>query len=115
RRSRVSLGSSTSTCEAKSGQLPGWPEGASGAQGTVQPIEGGYYRPILRRVDGVWKTRRCASPTAFLWRSPASKERSMEANYLPAARRPVAQHFPFLWSVPKDLSSRRGTEAAWYK
>ena len=33
----------------------GWPEGASGAQGTVQPIEAGYYRPILRRVDGVWK------------------------------------------------------------
>jgi hypothetical protein len=23
-------------------------------QGTVQPIEAGYYRPILRRVDGVW-------------------------------------------------------------
>jgi uncharacterized protein (TIGR02246 family) len=33
----------------------GWPEGAFGAQGTVQPIEAGYYRPILRRVDGVWK------------------------------------------------------------
>jgi uncharacterized protein (TIGR02246 family) len=32
-----------------------WPEGAFGAQGTVQPIEAGYYRPILRRVDGVWK------------------------------------------------------------
>ena len=32
----------------------GWPEGASGAQGTAQPIEAGYYRPILRRVDGVW-------------------------------------------------------------
>jgi hypothetical protein len=30
-------------------------EGAFGAQGTVQPIEAGYYRPILRRVDGVWK------------------------------------------------------------
>jgi hypothetical protein len=29
--------------------------GASWAQGTVQPIEAGYYRPILRRVDGVWK------------------------------------------------------------
>jgi uncharacterized protein (TIGR02246 family) len=36
----------------------GWPEGASGAQGTVQPIEAGYYRPILRRVDGVWKMTR---------------------------------------------------------
>lgn len=33
----------------------GWPEGASGTQGTVQPIEAGYYRPILRRVDGAWK------------------------------------------------------------
>jgi SnoaL-like domain len=33
----------------------GWPEGAFGAQGTVQPIEAGYYRPILRRVDGVWE------------------------------------------------------------
>jgi hypothetical protein len=33
----------------------GWPEGAFGAQGTVQPIEAGYYRPILRRVDSVWK------------------------------------------------------------
>jgi uncharacterized protein (TIGR02246 family) len=33
----------------------GWPEGAFGAQGTVQPVEAGYYRPILRRVDGVWK------------------------------------------------------------
>jgi hypothetical protein len=36
----------------------GWPEGAFGAQGTVQPIEAGYYRPILRRVDGVWKIAR---------------------------------------------------------
>ena len=33
----------------------GWPEGASGAQGTIQPIEAGYYRPTLRRLDGVWK------------------------------------------------------------
>jgi hypothetical protein len=40
-----------------------------GAQGTVQPIEAGYYRPILRRVDGVWKiaTMRIAHslPMAF--------------------------------------------------
>jgi 2-polyprenyl-6-methoxyphenol hydroxylase-like FAD-dependent oxidoreductase len=47
----------------------GWPEGAFGAQGTVQPIEAGYYRPILRRVDGVWKiaTMRIAHslPMAF--------------------------------------------------
>jgi hypothetical protein len=33
----------------------GFPEGAFGAQGTVQPIEAGYYRPVLRRVDGGWK------------------------------------------------------------
>jgi ketosteroid isomerase-like protein len=35
--------------------VSGWPEGASGAQGTVTPIESGYYRPNLRRVDGKWK------------------------------------------------------------
>jgi len=33
----------------------GWPEGAFGVQGTVTPIESGYYRPVLRRVDGMWK------------------------------------------------------------
>jgi 2-polyprenyl-6-methoxyphenol hydroxylase-like FAD-dependent oxidoreductase len=33
----------------------GWPEGAFGAQGTVRPIEAGYYRPVLRRVNGAWK------------------------------------------------------------
>ena len=33
----------------------GWPEGAVGVQGTVTPIESGYYRPVLRRVDGAWK------------------------------------------------------------
>ena len=47
----------------------GWPQDAFGAQGTVQPIEAGYYRPILRRVDGVWKiaTMRIAHslPMAF--------------------------------------------------
>jgi len=32
----------------------GWPEGASGAQGTVKPIESGYYRPTLKKVDGRW-------------------------------------------------------------
>jgi hypothetical protein len=36
----------------------GCPEGAFGAQGTVQPIEAGYYQPILRRVDGAWKIDR---------------------------------------------------------
>jgi len=33
----------------------GWPADAAGAQGTVTPIESGYYRPRLRRVDGTWK------------------------------------------------------------
>lgn len=33
----------------------GWPAGAAGAQGTITPIESGYYRPRLRRVDTAWK------------------------------------------------------------
>jgi hypothetical protein len=33
----------------------GWPAGASGAQGVITPIESGYYRPSLRRLDGAWK------------------------------------------------------------
>lgn len=33
----------------------GWPAGASGAQGTIAPIESGYYDTDLRRVDGAWK------------------------------------------------------------
>ncbi len=33
----------------------GWPEGATGAQGTITPIESGYYRPTMRRVDGRWQ------------------------------------------------------------
>ena len=32
----------------------GWPAGASAAQGTITPIESGYYRPILKKVDGRW-------------------------------------------------------------
>ncbi len=36
----------------------GWPAGASGAQGTITPIESGYYRPRLRRVNGVWRIAR---------------------------------------------------------
>jgi hypothetical protein len=32
----------------------GWPTGAFGAQGTITPIESGYYRPILKKVDGRW-------------------------------------------------------------
>nr|WSY54196.1 nuclear transport factor 2 family protein [Streptomyces sp. NBC_00886] len=33
----------------------GWPEGVFGAQGTVRPIESGYYDTDLRRIDGEWK------------------------------------------------------------
>jgi hypothetical protein len=33
----------------------GWPEGAFGTQGTVRPIESGYYDTDLRRVEGEWK------------------------------------------------------------
>ena len=32
----------------------GWPTGTHGAQGTVEPIESGYYRSKLVRVDGQW-------------------------------------------------------------
>jgi hypothetical protein len=32
----------------------GWPEGTRGAQGTITPIETGYYRPTLKKVDGLW-------------------------------------------------------------
>jgi hypothetical protein len=36
----------------------GWPAGASSAQGTITPIESGYYRPRLRRVSGSWRIAR---------------------------------------------------------
>ncbi|CAO5186135.1 SnoaL-like domain protein [Frankia sp. AiPs1] len=32
----------------------GWPAGVFGAQGTITPIESGYTRSRLRRVDGRW-------------------------------------------------------------
>ncbi|MCK9874618.1 nuclear transport factor 2 family protein [Frankia sp. AgPm24] len=32
----------------------GWPPGTSGAQGTITPIESGYNRSTLRRVEGRW-------------------------------------------------------------
>jgi len=32
----------------------GWPKGTRGPQGTVTPVESGYYRPILKRVGGHW-------------------------------------------------------------
>ncbi|WTP61642.1 nuclear transport factor 2 family protein [Streptomyces phaeochromogenes] len=33
----------------------GWPEDAFGAQGTIRPIESGYYDTDLHRIDGEWK------------------------------------------------------------
>jgi hypothetical protein len=36
----------------------GWPAGAHGAQGSITPIESGYYRPTLRKVDGRWRIAR---------------------------------------------------------
>lgn len=32
----------------------GWPKTASGAQGTITPIESGYYRQQLVRIEGQW-------------------------------------------------------------
>ena len=32
----------------------GWPKGVSGAQGVITPIESGYYRQLLAKVDGAW-------------------------------------------------------------
>jgi uncharacterized protein (TIGR02246 family) len=32
----------------------GWPVGTFGAQGNITPIESGYYRPSLVRVEGRW-------------------------------------------------------------
>ncbi|MES1971813.1 MAG: nuclear transport factor 2 family protein [Pseudomonadota bacterium] len=32
----------------------GWPADALGAQGRITPIESGYYRPSLVRLDGRW-------------------------------------------------------------
>ncbi|MFB7286968.1 nuclear transport factor 2 family protein [Actinacidiphila glaucinigra] len=36
----------------------GWPAGTLGAQGTVEPVESGYYDTDLIRVDGAWKIAR---------------------------------------------------------
>jgi hypothetical protein len=33
----------------------GWPAGTFGAQGTITPIESGYYRFAFRQTDGVWR------------------------------------------------------------
>jgi len=35
----------------------GWPAGAVGAQGTITPIESGYYLSTLRCEDGEWRIR----------------------------------------------------------
>jgi hypothetical protein len=36
----------------------GWPAGTFGAQGTVTPIESGYYDTDLHKIDGEWKITR---------------------------------------------------------
>jgi hypothetical protein len=41
--------------QASARPAEGWPTGVSGAQGTVGPIESGYYDTDLRRADGGWK------------------------------------------------------------
>jgi hypothetical protein len=33
----------------------GWPAGTFGAQGTIKPIESGYYDFAFRRTDGAWR------------------------------------------------------------
>ncbi|WP_329454551.1 nuclear transport factor 2 family protein [Streptomyces sp. NBC_01497] len=33
----------------------GWPAGTFGAQGTIKPIESGYYRFTLHRTDSAWR------------------------------------------------------------
>ena len=35
----------------------GWPAGAFGAQGTIKPIESGYYHFAFRRTDAGWRIR----------------------------------------------------------
>jgi hypothetical protein len=35
----------------------GWPESTFGAQGTIRPIESGYYAFTLHRTDGTWRIR----------------------------------------------------------
>jgi ketosteroid isomerase-like protein len=35
----------------------GWPTGTFGAQGTIKPIESGYYHFFFRRADGAWRIR----------------------------------------------------------
>ena len=35
----------------------GWPAGTFGAQGTIKPIESGYYRFAFRRTDAGWRIR----------------------------------------------------------
>jgi uncharacterized protein (TIGR02246 family) len=39
---------------AKARPREGWPREARGAQGTITPIESGYYRSTLTRTDGRW-------------------------------------------------------------
>jgi len=42
----------------------GWPVGAFGAQGTIIPIESGYYWPILKKVAGRWMVAHASITTS---------------------------------------------------
>jgi len=54
---RATLDAQFLVYEVRGAQRPagGWPPGAVGGQGTIMPIESGYYRIKLVRVDGEWK------------------------------------------------------------
>jgi hypothetical protein len=43
----------------------GWPEGLFGAQGDIRPTEAGYYRPVLRRIECIWRIITLGIPMAF--------------------------------------------------
>jgi SnoaL-like domain len=53
---RAHLSSQFVVFKTQGAQRPGdgWPAGTAGVQGTVQPIESGYYETDLQKIDGVW-------------------------------------------------------------
>ena len=65
----------------------GWPEGAFGVQGTIQPIEAGYYRPILRRAGGAWKIATLCIVHTLPMAFPGQQGAIREVNYLSAEGR----------------------------
>ena len=73
----------------------GWPEGALGAQGTVQPIESGYYDTDLRRIDGEWKIVHhriwldlpMALPVSETFKVPAAPDVAIPAQQSPDLQR----------------------------